>query len=131
MGLIALASASSAQLTGVVKGSLLATLVAHWLPPSLAFTSSVAVALACFTTSIALTIVFSDFLRHDIFDSRVTSRQTVLFSAVITFMMSLLGFEIIAVITSVLMQIFYPCLILMLLMHAAKFFKGKITKNSK
>ena len=114
VGLIMLAASSGNILVGVPKDALLATLVTALLPKKLAFIGSSAVALACMTTSIALTLVFAEFIQHSIFKERISAKTAILLTVGITFGVSLLGFDGIASIISLAMQIFYPALILLI-----------------
>lgn len=114
VGLILLAASSGNVLSGVAKEAYLATLVATFLPPKLAFIGSMAVVLACFTTSIALTMVFADFLHKHFFSKNNSNRIPLLITVGITFLFSLTGFEMISAVMSPLMQIFYPFLIVLI-----------------
>ncbi len=115
IGLIILSASGSQILTGVPKDALLSTLVREFLPPKLAFTGSLAVALACLTTSIALTLVYADFLQRNFFSGFKSNNIALLLTVVITFLFSLMGFEAISAVISPLMQIFYPCLIILII----------------
>lgn len=111
VGLILLSASSGHLLAGMPKESLLATVVETYLPPKLAFTGSLAVMLACLTTSIALTLVYADFLEKNFFDGKLTRPMSLLLTSVVTYLFSLTGFEVIAAVVSPCMQVFYPCLI--------------------
>lgn len=111
MGLIVLSASSGHLLAGLPKESLLATLVATYLPAKLAFTGSLAVSLACVTTSIALTLVYADFLQKNFFGGKLSREMAIFITSVITFLFSLAGFGVISAFISPMMQIMYPCLI--------------------
>lgn len=114
IGLILLAASSGNVLSGIPKEAYLATLVATFLPPQLAFIGSLAVGLACFTTSIALTLVFADFLQANFFPKNSSNKLPLLITVAVTFLFSLTGFEVISAVMSPLMQIFYPFLIVLI-----------------
>jgi LIVCS family branched-chain amino acid:cation transporter len=111
ISLILLAASSGTLLDSVSTDKLLATLVLKLLPKELAFIGSAAITLACFTTSIALTVVFSDFLKKDVFCGRLSEKACVFASVLICFCISLAGFSRIAAVISILMQVLYPILI--------------------
>jgi branched-chain amino acid:cation transporter, LIVCS family len=111
IGLIVLSASSGHLLSGLPKESLLATVVDTYLPPKLAFTGSLAVALACLTTSVALTIVYSDFLEKNFFKGKLTRGMSIFISTLVIYLFSLAGFDKISAVISPCMQIFYPCLI--------------------
>lgn len=132
VGLIYLAGSSGHLLNGQPKESLLATVVAAYLPPKLAFTGSLAVAMACLTTSIALTLVYADFLEKNFFDGKLTRGMSLLLTSVVVYLFSLTGFDVIAAVVSPCMQIFYPCLIGLIVWNIVikKFFcKTKCSTN--
>ncbi|MEM1283357.1 MAG: branched-chain amino acid transport system II carrier protein [Chlamydiota bacterium] len=110
-GLIALSASSGHLLNGLPKESLLATVVDTYLPAKFAFTGSLAVALACLTTSIALTLVYADFLEKNFFDGKLSRGASILVTSVVVYLFSLTGFDVIAAVISPCMQVFYPCLI--------------------
>ncbi|MEC7839033.1 MAG: branched-chain amino acid transport system II carrier protein [Chlamydiota bacterium] len=124
IGLIILASSSGKLLNGVTDDYLLTTLVNNFLPPKLAFTGSFAVALACLTTSVALTFVYADFLQANFFQGKNGHAIAIFITVGITFLFSLAGFETISSVISPLMQFFYPCLILMIIWNLAKYVKN-------
>jgi len=115
IGLILLSSSSGQLLNGVSDDYLLATLVESYLPTKLAFTGSFAVALACLTTSVALTFVYADFLQKMFFKGENGHNISILITVGITFLFSLAGFKVISSVISPMMQFFYPCLILMII----------------
>ncbi len=110
-GLIVLSASSGHLLNGLPKESLLATVVDTYLPPQLAFTGSLAVAMACLTTSIALTLVYSDFLEKNFFNGKLSRGASILVTSLVVYLFSLTGFDVIAAVISPCMQVFYPCLI--------------------
>jgi len=116
-GLIAVAAANSTLLEGVSKDQLLATLVTTLMGPKMRILATAAVALACLTTSIALTTVYADFLHKSFFKERISYSLSLLLTTLLTFSLSNLGFSGIMTLSEPLMRFFYPLLILLIAWH--------------
>lgn len=117
-GLVLLASSYSEIIQGVPKEQLLAHLGLHILGPSLGFVSAAAIALACISTSIALCQVFADFLRELMHDPRKKTKGFALFlSALASSVLAFGGLDTIMAVCSPLLQVLYPVLIAVMLMH--------------
>lgn len=126
LGLLYLGAAHAPILDGVTKDKLLPTLVHMLLGEHLGFVAALAIALACVTTSVALALVFSDFLRISIFKEKISHGIALAITSVFTFAMSLQGFATISAILSVAMQCFYPLLIVMILYNCGVgYLRGK------
>ena len=115
IGLIAIAAFNSELLTNIPKQSLLSTLIIHSLGQKLAFAACIVVILACITTSLALTFVFTDFIHSKFLSNKFSYRSTLFFTTIGIFFISNLGFQGISAIISILMQALYPILIFLLL----------------
>lgn len=126
LGLMFVAAAHSPVIQGVAKESLLPHLALNLMGSELGGLASVAIALACLTTSIALSSVFSDFLREKCFQNRITHRQSLTLTCLISYGMSTLGFQTIAALSEPVFQVFYPTLIvLILILVPAKVLKSR------
>lgn len=124
LGLIYVAAAHAKSLVGIPKDQLLSELAKLLLGPRLGIISSLAIALACLSTSVALVNVYSEFLQK--MDSQKMNRQrSLLFTLGISFIMSIFGLQGVTAITSPLLQIFYPSLILLILWNTRLVFRQK------
>lgn len=68
------------------------------------------ITLSVLSTSMALSLVFADYLNKTIFKERVGYKTCLLISVFISFFMSMFGFEKLSVFISYAMSILYPCL---------------------
>lgn len=114
IGLVTVAAANASLLVGVPKDQLLAKLVTELLGPRLRIVATSAVILACLTTSIALQIVYADFLTNKVFKGRISLRTGMIITLLITFGMSIQGFEGISRLTGPILEVFYPLLLLLI-----------------
>lgn len=114
IGLIQLAAAHSEVLIAIPKDQILAYLAKTVLGPKVGITAAIAIVLACFTTSVALTIVYVDFLTQSLFRNEKRNALSLLITCAVTFGMSILGLGGITAVTNPMLQIFYPMLILMI-----------------
>ncbi len=117
LGLLYLGAAHASMLNGLSKDLLLPTLVRMLLGDQLGFFAALAIALACMTTSVALALVFTDFLRFSVFHEKLSHGVTLAMICITTFGMSLIGFAGISVILSTAMEYMYPFLIVMIVFN--------------
>ncbi len=115
IGLVTVAAANAGVLANVPKDQLLARLVTHLLGPELRIVASAAVALACVTTSIALQIVYADFLTNNVFKGKISLMTGMIITILVTFAMSIQGFEGISRLTGPILEVFYPMLLLLII----------------
>lgn len=115
LGLLYLGAAYAPLLQETSKDSLLTQLAIKLLGPHAAVIPVAAIALACVTTSVALMLVFTNFVRESICQSRISQGTALIITILITFGMSLLGFQGISAILSVAMQYLYPGLIVLMI----------------
>ena len=101
-------------LVGLSGEQLVSALARIALGPTFGAMSSVAVSLACFTTEIALVIVFADFLARDQ-KGRDRQKRGLFISLGIIWLMSLLPFDGIMAIVAPAMKIIYPILFVLVL----------------
>lgn len=101
--------------SGVELVSILAN---HTLGPYWGLVAGIAVALACFTTAIALVLSFSEFMSEHFFKKQ--KWQPLALSAISVFITSLLQFEGIMAIVSPMMQIIYPVILLVVVFYLVK-----------
>ena len=115
LGLLFIAATHASALAGVPKDELLPTLAHMLLGPQLAAIASMAVAVACLTTSIALVVVYADFLAESVFKDKWHPHAYLVLTTAITFGVSNLGFQGICALTVPAFQVFYPFLIGMII----------------
>ncbi|MBP6951730.1 MAG: branched-chain amino acid transport system II carrier protein [Alphaproteobacteria bacterium] len=80
---------------------------------------TIAIILSCFTTVIALTTVFTDFLYEQIFKNRLSHTLCLSLTVAITFLMSNLGFSGIVSFLMPILLYLYPLLILLTVINIA------------
>lgn len=114
-GLMYVAASHGALAAGVPKERLLSHLAFALLGREFGILASLIVSLACLTTSIALASVFSEFLRETCLNRRISHSQSLALTCLLTCGMSMLGFETITIISEPVFRIFYPCLIILIL----------------
>lgn len=121
MGLsyIALHHATPAMLAEDQKQALLVLLTMNVLPGPFAGVSGLIIAVACITTATALSKIFADYLHH--FTRKrhwpISDTHCLIFTAAVTFVMSLLGFSQLMSWFAPIIVAFYPVFILLTL-HA-------------
>lgn len=77
------------------------------------------VVLACLTTAIVLTSLFSDFLLTEVLQNKVGSNQALFVTLAISFMISTLEFSGIAKFLGPILETVYPALIVLTLVNIA------------
>lgn len=83
---------------------------------------SITVILACMTTAIVLTSLFSDFLKNEVSKGKINEKYSLLITLFIGFCVSTLDFAGIAKILGPILEVIYPALIMLTLVNIA----GKI-----
>jgi LIVCS family branched-chain amino acid:cation transporter len=119
IGLVTVAAANASLLVGVSKDQLLAKLVAALLGPQLQIVATSAIVLACLTTSIALQIVYADYLTNNLFKGRMSQKTGMIITILVTYGMSIQGFDGISRLTGPILEVFYPMLLLLILWNIA------------
>ncbi|MBB65888.1 MAG: branched-chain amino acid transporter [Waddliaceae bacterium] len=116
-GMIFLAAKHAVLVVGVPKDQLLSHLALELLGPQLGIVSAIAVAVACFTTSIALLIVYVDFLRYYVFPKDTRGRASIFLTLVGSFVMSIFGLGGITAVTAPVLKVLYPLLLIMIVVN--------------
>lgn len=114
LGLLYLGATYADVLMNVSKDMLLPTLAVHLLGGPLGWVAIVTMILACLTTSVALALVFTNFVKESVFDNKLSHRWALAGTTFVTFAISTIGFDGIARIVSPAMQVLYPTLILLI-----------------
>lgn len=120
----------SEYLAGIEPAGLISSIAYFTLGPSAGVIASLAVSLACLTTAIALSVVFSDFLSNEVFGSRLGYRSSLLLTMVVTFAMANMGFADIVGLIAPVLVVCYPALIVLAVMNIAhKIWGVKVVKT--
>lgn len=119
-GLICLSVSHLDSLQGVPKDQLLVQIAKKVLGPQLGIIASISVFLACFTTSVALSSVFTDFLTDKIFKNSQKYVVALVVTQIITFCMSITGLEGITFVTEPILQILYPLLLILIIFNLGR-----------
>lgn len=127
VGLICLAAGHVETLQGVPKEQQLVVLAKAVLGSQLGIVASIAIFLACFTTSVALASVFADFLSEQIFKDESKYHLCLGITQLVTFCMSITGLEGISFVTGPLLEVFYPMLIVLIVFNLGRHFLTKRT----
>ena len=129
-GLSFVASFQAPFLQGIDRDLLLSSLAFRILGPTFGIVASIAVALACLTTAIALAAVFSDFLRFEICGGKLGYASSLVITLVVTAIFSNLGFEGVMKIIHPMVSICYPAIIVLSASNIAYKLSGfKIVKT--
>ncbi|NGX42747.1 MAG: Branched-chain amino acid transport system 2 carrier protein [Chlamydiae bacterium] len=118
--LISLAAHNSAALAEVPKDQLLPYLAQTILGPTWSFAAILAIILACFSTSIALIVAYTDFLHDEVFKQNQHPNVSSAIALVVTFVMSLTGLEGITFVTAPVLKVCYPILIVLILFNIGR-----------
>ncbi|NGX34924.1 MAG: Branched-chain amino acid transport system 2 carrier protein [Candidatus Anoxychlamydiales bacterium] len=118
--LIFIAAKYSDVLMGVQKDQLLAFLAKVILGSKFSVISLIAIVLACFSTSVALVISYSDFLQLQVFKNKKDINISIVFSIAISFVMSLFGLNGITFITAPVLKFCYPILLSLIFINIVK-----------
>lgn len=120
IGLICLAVSHSGALYTIPKEQLLVHIAKDLLGSQLGIIASIAVFLACFTTSVALATVFADFLAERVLGNKDLYPLALLITQSTTFVMSITGLQGITAVTEPILQVFYPMLMLMIAINLSR-----------
>ena len=123
------ASFYSLGLNAAQKDTVLSVLASTILGPVGRIISNVAVTLACLTTAMTLTAVFSEFIQNELFKNKLNYKSSLIVTLILTFAMSELGFMGIIKMSMPILSIGYPVLIVLTFLNLAnKLFGFKFVK---
>jgi LIVCS family branched-chain amino acid:cation transporter len=117
--LVLLGARYAELLQGVPAQEMLGQIAQHALGPYAAPIVCSAVILACITTAIVLTSLFSDFLRKEVSKDKIPQSLSILTTLTIGFFISTLSFSGIMSFIGPILDIIYPALIVMTLFSIA------------
>lgn len=107
------------QVTTVGKENLLSAITLKIAGPYGGFLVCITIALACFTTAVALISAFSDFIQHRVFKEKVSYGKVLAGSCLATFFVANFEFTGISAFLGPILQICYPGLILLTFLNIA------------
>lgn len=120
VGMISVGYVYEEILSTASKDQLLAVIGRSLFNEHAQFIIFIVITLSVLSTSMALTLVFSEYLRKTIFKEKVDSKICLLISIGVSFLMSIIGFEKLAVLISHGMSVLYPLLLLVTLVAFIK-----------
>lgn len=120
IGLIAVGHANAGILTAVPKDRLLAVIGKAQFAAHFQMIIFVIITFSVLSTSMALSLVFSDYLRTAIFKNKLDHKTCLFISILISYLLSIVGFDVLAVLISYAMSILYPCLLFITTFALAK-----------
>lgn len=113
IGFSFVAAFQSRSLVDIPKDQLVGMISIQVLGPYAGIIASLAVALACLTTAIALASVFAEFVYEDLTNFRLPYEWSLLVTLAIAYFVSTLNFTGIAAFLTPILQICYPALIIL------------------
>lgn len=119
VGFSYIASFHGSDLSGNTKDQLLAAITMKIAGPYAGILVCIAVALACFTTAIALISAFTDFMQREVFKEKISYEVTLIGALLITFFVSTFAFTGISAFLWPILQICYPGLIVLTFLNIA------------
>ena len=117
LGFITVAASQAAYLEGMPREELILHLATRFLGTQLAIIPIVAVALSCITTAIALVFIFSEFLSEEALPKYLSMPQATALTLLMTYGLSILGFDGIAKVVGPMLQVAYPFLIALMALN--------------
>lgn len=123
--IIYLAARNSSELSHLAKDQLLPFISKQFLGVRFSIIPVVAIILACLTTSVAMLSVFSDFVKENYLSSDKTGTLSVLLGVLLTYILSLFTFDGLMVVTTPILEVSCPLLVLLTLYNLIKKFIAK------
>lgn len=112
-----IAAGHSQMLGGIKNHEMLGTLAAHYLGPYAGPVAGSAIAFACFTTELALTLVSAQFLRETLLKGKINHATSLAIVLLLSFLISTLHFEGISLFLVPILQMCYPALIVLSILN--------------
>lgn len=112
IGLIFVGYANSEFLADVSRDRLLAVIGQKLFLEKFQGVVFLIITLSVLSTSIALSLVFSDYLRHTVFNNQLGHKSCLFMAVGISFLLSILGFNKLSILISFATSILYPLLLL-------------------
>jgi LIVCS family branched-chain amino acid:cation transporter len=119
IGMSYVSSLHAKDLIGVRADMLLGTIALKVLGPYAGILTCFAVIMACLTTAIALASVFAEYLQTSVTKNALSYKRSLVFTLIITFLISTLEFNGIVQILAPCVQVLYPGLVILSLVNVA------------
>jgi branched-chain amino acid:cation transporter, LIVCS family len=119
IGFSYLAAFHGHNLTITGKDKLLAAITMKLAGTSAGSLVCITVSLACLTTAIALISAFTDFIHKEVFKEKINYRKILIWSLILTFLISTFNFQGISSFLEPILQICYPGLIALTIFNIA------------
>lgn len=123
IGLIAVGNVHADVLSSVPRDRLLAVIGQHILADHLQPIIFLVITLSVLSTSMALSLVFSDYMRKSLFKEKLEHKWSLAISVLLSFFISIIGFESLASVISYATAILYPFLLIITSVALAKSLK--------
>jgi LIVCS family branched-chain amino acid:cation transporter len=115
LGMVYVAAANREVLLDISKVNLMPHMAKTFLGDTWGGLAAGVMILACFTTSVAVVSVFSDFLHSVLLKEKFSRTLSTTITSIVVFFVSMTGLEGITKITSPALQVFYPILIILII----------------
>lgn len=120
VGFILLGAGFSDSLKSVEPAQYLVAVAQETVGSLAAPVASITIILACLTTATILTMLFADFLREDILHKKIPNQIALIITLVISFFVSMVGFESLANWIANILEVAYPALIALTVANIVK-----------
>lgn len=111
------AAHNSVALHGLSSDQLLGQLALLTLGPYAGIIAIIAVTFACITTAIALSVVFAEYIHHEVLKGKSSYTACLITTLIVAFFMSTLSFTGIMAILAPILQVLYPALIVLSILN--------------
>lgn len=112
VGLVVLGAFYSSQLKHIKPEQYLATISNLTLGKHATLILALTMCLACLTTAASLSRLFAEFLQKDVFKNKISWSWASILTVVIAFLLSFIGFTNISKVLGIILEFFYPALIM-------------------
>lgn len=119
VGFVILGAKHAPNLLNARPEQMLSTIAGHTLGPIAIPIVSTTIILACLTTAAILALLFADFLNEDVCRYKLGAKKSIIFTLILSFFVSLVGFDSLRTWLGTILQIAYPALILLTLANIA------------
>ncbi|MBS0656220.1 MAG: branched-chain amino acid transport system II carrier protein [Verrucomicrobia bacterium] len=125
LGLAVTAAKYSSHLEGIAPERLMTVLAYHILGPHVGLVANIAIALACLTTIMSLTMTLAQVISRDLFQW-LSYHKAMIAILAITALMSNVGFGIIMQLLDSCLWLAYPAIIILTIVNIASKFRGRV-----
>lgn len=115
VGFVILGAKHAPNLLDARPEQMLSTIAGHTLGPIAIPIVSTTIILACLTTAAILALLFAEFLNQDICRYKLGAKKAVVLTLILSFLISLVGFDSLRLWLGTILQIAYPALMVLTL----------------